>query len=267
MKKNKKLYFSIVILSIIVLGSYIFPIIFPLDYEKVDLFSINSAPSKEHILGTDSLGRDVLSRVTYGIRVSVLVGVASMFGQGIIGLSIGIIGGYFKGKVSFAIAILIDVVMSFPFLIIAIILASLFNSGIINLIVIISLLQWTEVAKIVRSEVLKIKENDFVKSSIVTGLSMLEIVKLHIIPNLLPQIIVALTISMANSILIEASLSFLGLGVRPPVPSLGNILESAQNISAVQNYWWQWIPAGFIVISLVFSINMLGKSLKLEMEK
>lgn len=267
MEKDRKLYFSIVILFIVMLVSFLLPFIFSLDYEKVDLFSINSAPSKEHLLGTDSLGRDILARVVYGIRISLFVGIVSMICQGLIGISLGIIGGYFKGKINLIISILIDVVMSFPFLILAIVIASLLGPGIMNLILIISLLQWTEIARIVRGEVLKLKEKDFVKSSLVTGLNAQEIIKLHIIPNLLPQIIVATTISMANAILIEASLSFLGLGVRPPMPSLGNILESAQNISALQNYWWQWIPAGFIVIILVLSINLLGKGLKIKLEK
>lgn len=264
--KNRTLLFSVVIFIGLIVISLVLPMFMTLDYEKVDLFSISSSPSKEHLLGTDSLGRDMFSRLVYGLRISLLVGIVAMFFQVIIGVVVGIMGGYFKGKISVVISIIIDVVMSFPFLIIAIVMASILGPSIVNLIIIISILQWTEIARIVRSEVLKVSEQDYVKSSLIAGLSSTEIIKLHILPNIVPQIIVAATISMANAILIEASLSFLGLGVKPPMPSLGNILESAQNITALQNYWWQWIPAGVLVIILVVIVSLIGKSLKATLE-
>ena len=209
------------------------------------------------MLGTDSLGRDVFSRIVYGVRVSLLVGILATFFQLIIGVVIGILGGYFKGRISIFVSILIDVFMSFPFLIIAIVISSILGPSIVNVIIIISIFQWTEVARIVRAAVLKVCEEDFVKNSRIIGFD-----SIRIIPNILKQIIVASTIAMANAVLIEASLSFLGLGVKPPMPSLGNILESAQNITAIQNYWWQWIPAGIITVLIVFSINSIGRGLE-----
>ncbi|MEZ7742056.1 ABC transporter permease [Gemella sp. 20925_1_85] len=262
MKNKYLLYIGMLTMVTIILSTITLPFMISLDFEKIDLFSLNTPPSKEHLLGTDSLGRDVFSRIVYGVRVSLLVGVLATFFQLIIGVVIGVFGGYFKGKISLFISIIIDVFMSFPFLIIAIVISSILGPSIVNVIIIISIFQWTEVARIVRAAVLKVSEEDFVKSSRIIGFDFIRIIRFHVIPNILKQIIVASTIAMANAVLIEASLSFLGLGVKPPMPSLGNILESAQNITAIQNYWWQWIPAGIITVLIVFSINSIGRGLE-----
>lgn len=262
MKNKYLLYIGMLTMVTIILSTITLPFMILLDFEKIDLFSLNVSPSKEHLLGTDSLGRDVFSRIVYGVRVSLLVGILATFFQLIIGVVIGILGGYFKGRISIFVSILIDVFMSFPFLIIAIVISSILGPSIVNVIIIISIFQWTEVARIVRAAVLKVCEEDFVKSSRIIGFDSIRIIRFHVIPNILKQIIVASTIAMANAVLIEASLSFLGLGVKPPMPSLGNILESAQNITAIQNYWWQWIPAGIITVLIVFSINSIGRGLE-----
>lgn len=262
MKNKYLLYIGMLTMGTIILSTITLPFIFSLDFEKIDLFSLNASPSKEHLLGTDSLGRDVFSRIVYGVRVSLLVGILATFFQLIIGVVIGILGGYFKGRISIFVSILIDVFMSFPFLIIAIVISSILGPSIVNVIIIISIFQWTEVARIIRAAVLKVCEEDFVKSSKIIGFDFIRIIRFHVLPNVFKQIIVAATIAMANAVLIEASLSFLGLGVKPPMPSLGNILESAQNITAIQNYWWQWIPAGIVIVFIVFSINSIGRGLE-----
>ena len=223
MKNKYLLFIGMLTMGTIILSTITLPLVISLDFEKIDLFSLNTSPSREHLLGTDSLGRDVFSRIVYGVRVSLFVGILATFFQLIIGVVIGVLGGYFKGKISLFISIIIDVFMSFPFLIIAIVISSILGPNIVNVIIIISIFQWTEVARIIRTAVLKVCEEDFVKSSRIIGFDFIRIIRFHVIPNILKQIIVASTVAMANAVLIEASLSFLGLGVKPPMPSLGNI--------------------------------------------
>lgn len=253
---------SLAIITVFILVSIFAPVISPYDPNKTDLRSMRLEPSAEHLLGTDDLGRDVFTRLIYGGRISIAVGLASMLLQIVIGVTTGAIAGYFGGFVDKVIMRFVDLIMCFPFFVIAIALAAVLGGSIVNLILIIGMLMWPGIARIVRAEVLVIKESEFIQASRALGLNAWEILIRNVLPNILSSILVASTLSIASGILMEATLSFLGLGVRPPDPSWGNMLVAAQNMAVLKNQWWLWIPPGFTVVLMVLSINFLGDGLR-----
>ena len=260
--RNKMAVLSLVIITVFILVSILAPVISPYDPNKTDLRSMRMEPSAEHLLGTDDLGRDVFTRLIYGGRISIAVGLASMLLQIVIGVTTGAIAGYFGGFVDKVIMRFVDLIMCFPFFVIAIALAAVLGGSMLNLILIIGMLMWPGIARIVRAEVLVIKESEFIQASRALGLSAWEILITNVLPNILSSILVASTLSIASGILMEATLSFLGLGVRPPDPSWGNMLVAAQNMAVLKNQWWLWIPPGFTVVLMVLSINFLGDGLR-----
>jgi len=261
-KKNKLAILGFIIIVMLVLLSVFAPIITKYDPNLPDLYNMNSAPSSTHILGTDEVGRDVFSRLLYGGRVSILVGISAMLVQLVLGVFLGTISGYYGGIVDKIIMRIIDIMMCFPFFVIAITIAAIVGPNIWNLIAIIGLLSWPGIARIVRAEILSLKEVDFIMAAKAMGLNSREIIVRQLIPNIISPIVVAATLSIADDILTEASLSFLGMGVRPPQPSWGNMLSSAQNITTLQSQWWLWIPTGILVILIVISINLVGDGLR-----
>ena len=261
-KKNKLAVIGVFIILTLVLLSICAPLLTDYTISETDLFSIKLAPSSEHILGTDELGRDVFTRLLYGGRVSIIVGIASMTLQLVIGVIMGSIAGYFGGIVEKIIMRIIDIIMCFPFFVIAVSVAAIVGPGVKNLIIIIGFLMWPNIARIVRAEILSLKENDYIMAAKAMGLSSFEIIKNHILPNVMSPILVAATLAIANGILTEASLSFLGIGVKLPEPSWGNMLIAAQNIGTLQREWWLWIPAGSLIILMVLSINFVGDGLR-----
>lgn len=260
--KNKLAVLGLIIIILLSLFSIFAPFITNYNPSTTDLYNIKSPPNAIHILGTDEVGRDVFSRLLYSGRISLSVGIASMFIQLIIGVTIGSIAGYYGGLVDSIIMRLIDIIMCFPFFVIAITIASIVGPNIFNLILIIGILMWPGIAKIVRAEILSLKESDFILSAKALGLSSMEIIIKHLIPSVISPILVASTLCVADGILTEASLSFLGMGVRPPNPSWGSMLSAAQNIQTLQNEWWLWVPSGIMVILTVLSINFLGDGLR-----
>lgn len=260
--RNRLAVAGIIIITLFILLSVFAPVFTAYDASQTDLRNMRAAPSAEHLLGTDDLGRDIFTRLLYGGRISIAVGLTSMLLQIAIGVTTGAIAGYFGGFVDKVIMRFVDLIMCFPFFVIAIALASLIGGSIANLILIIGMLMWPGIARIVRAEVLVIKESEYILASKALGLTSWEILVQDIFPNILSSILVASTLSVASGILMEATLSFLGLGVRPPSPSWGNMLVSAQNMDVLKNQWWMWIPAGSAVVLMVLSINFLGDGLR-----
>ncbi|MFX0550027.1 oligopeptide ABC transporter permease [Hathewaya histolytica] len=265
-KKNKLALLGTIILLILLLFSILAPLITTIDISKVDLSNISSPPSKDHFLGTDEMGRDVFSRLIYGGRVSLLVGVVGTLIQMIIGVTLGAIAGYFGGALDFIIMRLVDIFMCFPFFVIAITMAALLGPNLWNVVIIIGLLSWTSIARIVRAEILTIKDMEYMQASKALGLNWAEIIIHHIIPNVMSSILVASTLAIASGILTESALSFLGLGVKLPQPSWGNMLSAAQNMSTLQNEWWQWVPSGLCILLTVLSINFVGDGLRYALD-
>ena len=253
---------GLILLTLFVLAAILAPVLTNYLRDTIDLMSIESHPSLKHLLGTDELGRDVLTRLLYGGRVSLGVALTATILQLIIGVTLGSISGFYGKWIDNAIMRLVDTFMCFPFFVIAITIAALIGPSAWNVILIIGLLQWTGVARIVRAEILSLKHSEFIEAARAMGFSNFQIIFKHLLPNILSPVIVNATLSVAQGILMEAGLSFLGLGVKQPEPSWGNILSAAQSMRVLQYEWWLWIPAGLLVFLSVLSINFVGDGLR-----
>lgn len=232
-------------------------------YDPVALTGKFSAPpSAEHWLGTDAVSRDVLSRLIYGSRVSLSVGLGSAVCTIAIGSVLGLLAGYFGGAVDMVIMRITDILMSFPMIILMMVLSTIVGSGIWKVALIIGCLTWPMVCRLVRSNVMSIKEQDFIKSSVTSGLSRVNIIFKQILPNVVGPILVNATFSIAMAILTESSLSFLGLGITAPTPSWGNMLADAQIISIFTTMPWQWVAPGVCIVITVLAFNFLGDGLR-----
>jgi peptide/nickel transport system permease protein len=262
LKRNKLAMFGLMMLCLLVAVSLLAPILATHDRDAVDMFSVEQAPGKGHILGTDDIGRDVFSRLLFGGQVSMGVGVCAVLLQVLIGVTLGAVSGYFGGFIDSCIMRLVDMVMCFPFYVIAISMAAIFGGGATNIIIIIGVLSWTGVARIVRAQVMALRGREFIEAARALGLKPSQIILKHMLHNCLSPIIVNATLSMAGAILTEAGLSFLGMGVNPPQPSWGNMLSAAQNMIALRYQWWRWLPPGMLVFLTVISINFLGDGLR-----
>ncbi|CAI3236091.1 Oligopeptide ABC transporter, permease component [Clostridium neonatale] len=260
--KNKLAVIGLVILTIFVLAAVFAPFITSFDRDSIDLMNIESAPNSLHILGTDELGRDVFTRLLYGGRVSLGVTLCATVIQLLIGVSLGCISGFYGKWVDNIVMRVVDTVMCFPFFVIAITIAALFGASVWNIILIIGCLQWTGVSRIVRAKILSLKQSEFIEAARAMGLSSFEIISKHLLPNVLSPIIVNATLNVANGILMEAGISFLGLGVKQPQPSWGNMLSAAQSMRVLQYEWWLWIPTGLLVFLSVLCINFVGDGLR-----
>jgi peptide/nickel transport system permease protein len=251
-----------IILLVLTVGAIGAPIFSPHDPFAVNIRAYRQAPSTEHILGTDSSGRDVFSRLLHAGRVSLSVGLVAVGIYTAIGLVIGSLAGFYGGRVDMVLMRLADIVMAFPSLILIITIVSVLGPNIYNVMVVIGLLGWPPIARIVRSLFLSLREHEFVLASQANGAPNVRIIFRHILPNTLAPVIVAATFGIANAILLEASLSFLGLGVQPPTPSWGNMLTDSQSITVMESMPWLWIPAGFMIALAVLSINFIGDGLR-----
>lgn len=260
--KNKLAMIGFILLTLFILAAIFAPILTTYLRDSIDLMNIESRPSLKHILGTDELGRDVFTRLLYGGRVSLGVALSATIIQLVIGVTLGCISGFYGKWIDNMIMRIVDTVMCFPFFVIAISIAALMGPSVWNVILIIGLLQWTGVARIVRAEILSLKQSEFIEAARAMGFSNFEIIRKHLLPNILSPVIVNATLSVAQGILMEAGLSFLGLGVKQPEPSWGNILSAAQSMRVLQFEWWLWIPAGLLVFLSVLSINFVGDGLR-----
>jgi peptide/nickel transport system permease protein len=262
LKRNRMAVGALFLLLFFILMSLAAPLISPYDRDQIDMANAYNKPSMEHWLGTDDLGRDTFTRLLYGGRVSLSVGLVSTAISLLIGVFLGAIAGYAGGWVDNLIMRIVDVVMCFPFFVIAIAIAAVLGPSIYNVMLISGILSWTKICRIVRAEVMAIKGREFIEAAVSLGLESWEIIVKHILPNILAPIIVYATLGIATGILSEAGLSFLGLGVKQPQPSWGNMLASAQSLRSLRLHWWLWITPGLMVLSTILSINILGDGLR-----
>ncbi len=262
LKQNKLAMIGITILALLIISAIIAPIFSKYKMDDIDLFNISATPNADHILGTDDLGRDVFTRLFSGGRISLGVGIFATIIQIVIGVTLGAVSGYYGGLIDNIIMRLVDIIMCFPLFMIAVAIAAVIGPSIWNLIIIIAILSWTNIARIVRAEVLSLKEREFIEASRALGLNNFEIIIKHVLPNILSPILVSATLAIADAILTEAALSFLGMGVKPPQPSWGNMLSAAQSMKTLQYEWWLWVPPGLLIFLTVLSINFLGDGLK-----
>ena len=216
--------------------------------------------SASHPLGTDSLGRDVLSRIFYGAQVSLLVGVSAVVGAGIFGVFVGILSAYLGGKVDYVVQRVCEFFQAFPFLLLGITVMAFLGQGVGNLIIVLILTRWVQFCRVVRAEVLSLRSRDYVQASSSMGSSSLRTVIRHILPNVLAPVIVIATFSLATAIIGEASLSFLGVGVPPEVPTWGTMLSQGQNY--IYSDPWLSIWPGLALFILVIAVNIMGDGLR-----
>lgn len=241
-------------------------ILVPHDPAKNDLSNLLKPPvwleggTAEHILGTDNLGRDILSRVIIGSRVSLLVGVFSVVVAGIIGLVVGLVAGYYGGIIDNILMRLVDSFLAIPSILFILVVLAVFKPSIMVLIIVIGFTNWINYARIVRGEVLSVKEQDFVKASQSIGTKSSKIIKDHILPNILSSFIVISALSVATTIILEASLSFLGLGIQPPDVSWGAMLTDGRDYLATN--WWIATFPGIAITITVLGIIFLGDWLR-----
>lgn len=252
---------SLVVLIILVGSALLAPWIAPYDPDAI-VGTFSGAPCREFLLGTDQIGRDVLSRLLYAMRISLLVGVMATVISTVIGVVLGLIAGYFGGIADMIIMRFTDMVMSFPYILLVLVAAAIFRPGLWNIILILGFVDWPGIARLVRGNVLSLRETNFVKGSMVAGMPVRHILFSEILPNTVAPILVYATSVLALSMLDEAALSFLGLGVQPPTASLGNMLNGAQSLTVLTKQPWLWIPAGLLIVILVMSINFIGDALR-----
>jgi len=237
------------------------PVIAPYDPDAI-VGTFAGAPNKEHILGTDQIGRDVFSRLLYATRVSLLVGAMATLISTVIGVVLGLVAGYFGGVIDMVIMRFTDMVMSFPYILLVLVAASIFKPGMWSIILILGFVDWPGITRLVRGNVLNLRETNFVKSDIVAGMPTWHVLFSEILPNTVAPILVYATSVLALSMLDEAALSFLGMGVQPPTASLGNMLNGAESLTVLTRQPWLWIPAGVVIILLVVAINFIGDALR-----
>jgi len=221
--------------------------------------------TREHLLGTDHLGRDVLSRLIFGARVSLVVGFMAVIFAGILGTVLGILSGYLGGWVDQVIMRITDAWLALPALTFAIFLAAIVGPSAMNIVIILAAVYWTRYARVIRGEVLSLKERDFVRLAIVAGCSKRTIMRRHILPNVLNSGIVLATLMLGVVIVTEASLSFLGVGVPPPQPAWGLMLADGKK-GLMAGYWWLTVLPGTCIMLLVLSANLLGDWLRVKFD-
>ena len=253
---------GLVIIVILALAALFAPWLATHDPDSVDLRAAKDGPSREHLLGTDEVGRDVLSRLLHGTRVSLSVGLVAVTIYTVIGTLLGAVSGYFGGFVDGVIQRLTDTVMCFPTMIILIAAVSITGPSIWNMMLIIGLLTWPGTCRLVRGEFLSLREREFVDAARAVGASNARLIVRHVLPNALAPVIVSATFGVAAAILTEAGLSFLGLGVRPPTASWGNLINLAQSATILQTMPWLWLPPGCLIALSVLSINFVGDGLR-----
>lgn len=222
------------------------------------------APGEKYILGTDLLGRDLLSRLIYGARTSLIIGILANGIAVLLGTSIGLIAGYLRGKIGSLIMRITDLMMAFPALLLAITLAAIFSPSLFIVALVIAMVNWVQIARVIYTQTIAISEREFVLAARGLGATNTRILKKHIFPHLLPTVLVYATLGISTTVLLEATLSFLGVGVRPPTPSWGNIIFENQTYF-ITAPWLVFIP-GVAIILLALSFNLLGDVLRDELD-
>lgn len=261
--KNKLAVLGLIILMIIILGSIFTPLLTDYDPTKSDLLLVENGPSSEHVFGTDGSGRDNFSRLLYGSRISLIVGFSAMLFTLVIGVTLGSISGYYGGKVDNIIMRITDLVLALPFLVLALTIIALVPKVTVMLFVcIIALTIWPNLTRIIRGTFLSLREQEFVLGARAIGASDFRIIIKHFIPNAIGPIIVNATLMMAQMIIIESGLSFIGMGIPQPTPTWGNMLSEAQNIRILRDHPEAWIPPGLCILITVLAINFIGDGLR-----
>ena len=259
-RANKLSLVSLIVIFLLILFSFLAPWLTPYGEADMDLMHRLSPPSAEHLLGTDEAGRDVLTRLLYGSRVSLMVGIVPTLLSMVIGAVLGVTAGYLGGAVDSIIMRLADIVLAFPSMLLAMVIMYTLGDGLFNVFLTLTLMNWGTVARIARAETLKLKTIDYVEAARSIGMSKGRIIMRHILPNCIPTLIVLFTLNVPSAILTESALSFLGLGIQPPSASWGLMVNTGRQY-LFNTPWLSFAPSGAIMLA-VLSFNFLGDGLR-----
>ena len=260
LRKNRMAMFCLIVLMILILVAIFAPVIAPYDPAYQDYSAVLQEPSRAHLLGTDEYGRDILSRIIYGSRVSISIGIVAQIVASIVGVTLGSLAGYYGGVIDSIISRVMEVFQAFPDLIFAMAIMTFLGKGVINLFIALGLLTWVRTARMIRGSVMQLKEKEYIEASKVSGASTYWIIMKGLIPNCLSTIIVLITLGIPNAIMYEASLSFLGIGIQPPTPSWGNMISAAQTFISYRPLYS--IMPGVAIMITVIAFNIFGDGLR-----
>lgn len=260
---NRKAVLGLIIVCFLVLAVILIPIFMKLDPYTTDrTVGFNKAPCPGHLLGTDDVGRDLFARLLYGGRISLFVGIMSTIISVLIGIPLGLIAGYFRGIAETVIMRVADAFMSFPTMVLILVLVAVFGPSILTVTVVIGVLGWTAIAKLIYGNVLSIREREYIQATKAIGMSTPKILLSEVLPNAIPPVWANISFRVAGAILTESSLSFLGMGVQTPQASWGNIIFAAQNLLVLTARPWVWFPPGICIILVVVGFNFIGEGVR-----
>ena len=261
-KRNKMAVIALILLGILIFASAFAPLLTSYDPEAISLTERTLAPSKTHLLGTDKVGRDVFTRLLYGGRISILIGLTGALGGAIIGAALGCLGGYFGGLLDRFLLRLSELFTTFPQTILVLILVAFMGQGVWNLFIVFWCTGWMGTYRMTRAKILSLREETYVLACQAFGISNRSIMFRHILPNAAGPVIVNITLSTAGYVLQESALSFLGLGVPSSTPTWDNIFNAAKALDVVQAYPWLWLAPGIAISLFVLSVNIIGDGLR-----
>lgn len=258
--KNKLAMLGLVIIVLLILVALFAPLIAPYDYTELDLSAIYSGPSREHLLGTDRLGRDILSRLIYGTQQSLRIGIFSVAIGAVLGVILGALAGFYGGKTDNIIMRLLDIYQSIPGMLLSIALATSLGPGVNNAIFAIGISTIPVYSRIIRASIMTVRDKEYIEAATSINASDFRIITRHVIPNAIAPLIVEITMNIGNSIIMAATLSFIGLGAQPPSPEWGAMLSEGRNF--MRDYGYLVIYPGICIMASVLSFNMLGDGLR-----
>ncbi len=253
---------SLVILVIEILAVIFLPFILHLDPYTSDPLAFNAAPSASHILGTDDVGRDIFARLLYGGRNSLAIGLLSTVVSILIGLPLGVLAGYFRGAWETIIMRAADIFMSFPTMILILVVVAIFNSTVPTIVLVIGILGWPAIAKLIYGNVLSVRKTDYVEAAQSIGTKEWEVIFRYVLPNSIAPLWMSVAFRISSAMITESGLSFLGCGVQSPQASWGNIIQNANNFVVLTMRPWMWIPAGVCLMATIICINFVGEGVR-----
>ena len=262
LKKNKIAMIGAVMLIVVVLSCVIVPMVSPYEIFSTDISKSDMPPSLEHPFGTDQIGRDMFTRFFYAGRISLGLALVVTVLQCVVGVILGGIAGFYRRFADTIIMRLCEIFLSLPFLMMCITIVALFGNSIRNLVFVLVLLSWPSITRVVRGQILTLREMEYMRACEALGISDFKRIFRHLLPNVLAYVIVYATLNMASVILTETALSFLGLGISPPTPTWGNMIQAARSNTILQQRTWYWIPPGLGIFISVMCFNLVGDGMR-----
>ena len=260
LRTNSTAMFGLIVLALLILLSVFAPVIAPYHYTEMDMLQLNAAPSLKHLFGTDSLGRDILSRLIYGGRYSIFLGFSASVLSMAAAIVLGSLAGYFGGSVDNVVLRICDVVQAIPGILLSIVISAVLGPGFFNTILALAIGGIPSGIRLTRAQILSVRSEEYLEAAASVNCSSMRIMFRHILPNILSPLIVGFTMGIGNTIMLASSLSFIGLGVQPPAPEWGAMLSAGRDF--IRNYPWQIIFPGIFVFVTVLSINLFGDGLR-----